>query len=283
MKSIFLNSIKVIGALFLSICILSFLLLFYSITPVHMKNKKGNTDYVWPANSLYVKMTEGMAWGRFDANGYNNLKVIEKPDILLLGSSHMEATNVMQNKSVVTLLNDKLNGKYTVYNMGISGHNFYKVCQYLPTNLELYENNSKMVIIETSSININQESVDSVLNHTVSYKKSYSTGLIGMLQRVPFFRTIYHQVHSGLLKKFMNAKSDIIEEDSEENLVAADINVSEQTYIDLFFYLENLEKDYGVQIVIFYHPIENLNVDGTLMKKNLKNLKSILIYIILIL
>ena len=75
-------------------------------------------------------MTEGIAHGRFDANGYNNLAVIENPNILLLGSSHMEAVNVNQDENIAFLLANELNGTHSVYNLGISGHNFIKVCKY---------------------------------------------------------------------------------------------------------------------------------------------------------
>lgn len=48
--------------------ILSAVICFYTKTPVHIENKKGNTDYVWSVNSRWVQMTEGISWGRFDAN-----------------------------------------------------------------------------------------------------------------------------------------------------------------------------------------------------------------------
>ena len=94
--SLFKGIIKVVLAGIVSIAIISLLLCFYSITPVHIDNPKGNTDYVWPAHSIWVKVTEGIAFGRYDADGFNNRTVIENPDIIFLGSSHIEATEVMQ-------------------------------------------------------------------------------------------------------------------------------------------------------------------------------------------
>lgn len=96
---------KILFAGILSIIILSLLLCLYSVTPVHIENKKRNTDYVWPANSVWVKMTEGTAYGKFDENGYNNKTVVNNPDIIVLGSSHMEALNVMQDQNASYLLN----------------------------------------------------------------------------------------------------------------------------------------------------------------------------------
>lgn len=89
---------------------LSLLMCFYSITPVHIENPKGNTDYVWIPNSRWVQMTEGISWGRFDSNGFNNLNVVDEPDIVVLGSSHMEAKNVMQDQNAAYLLAERLRG-----------------------------------------------------------------------------------------------------------------------------------------------------------------------------
>ena len=49
------------------------------------------------------------------------------------------AKNVMQDENAAYLLSQKFIDKYSVYNMGIAGHNFFKVCQYIPANLKLYE------------------------------------------------------------------------------------------------------------------------------------------------
>ena len=149
--------LKAAAAGIAAIAILCGLLCFYDIVPVHEENKKGNTDYVWPANSVWVKATEGIAFGKFDANGFNNITITDDPDIIVLGSSHMEATNVMQSENAACLLSKKLEDRSSVYNMGISDHNFFKVCQYLPVDLELFDPVPKVVIIETSTVRITKK------------------------------------------------------------------------------------------------------------------------------
>lgn len=62
---------------------------------VHITNKTGVTDYVWEPNVFTMRMTEGIAWDRFDKNGFCNSKVIDKNmDVLVMGSSHMEGLQV---------------------------------------------------------------------------------------------------------------------------------------------------------------------------------------------
>lgn len=259
---------KVIAAGLLSIAIICGLLFFYNILPVHKENPKGNTDYVWPANSIWVKATEGIAFGKNDGNGFNNKFVVDNPDIIILGSSHMEATNVMQDENAAYLLAEKLNEKYSVYNMGISGHNFFKVCQYIPANLTLYEKAPKLLVIETSTVNLSQTSVNEAISSSVEHTPSHSTGIIGILQKVPFFRAVYHQKEGGLLNLFMpktNNKNNAEEDDvAVQEEVNTEVKVDNAAYTELFSYLKGMEEEYGTQILIFYHPTEKLMTDGTI-------------------
>ena len=243
--------------------ILSGFLFLYDIMPVHYENKKGNTDYVWQSNAIWVKLTEGISWGRFDSDGFNNPVVIKNPDIIILGSSHMEATNIFYNQTVTSLLANKLNDRYSVYNLGISGHHFFKVCQYLPINLKMHDTAPKIAIIETSSVNVSEENVQKVFNFEVDHTPSHATGLVGILQKIPVFRCLYHQFEGGLLNIFMQRDSTPKLMDDEE--VVEDVphsEIDETAYDELFSYLAGLEKEFGTQIIIFYHPTETLTETG---------------------
>ena len=269
--------LKVITSGLVAVAIISGLLCFYDIKPIHKENPKGNTDFVWMPNSIWVKATEGIAFGKNDANGFNNKSVVDNPDIIVLGSSHMEANNVMQNENSAYLLSQKLKDKYSLYNMGVSGHDFFKACQYLPANLKLYDKAPKVVIIETSTVNISQKNVDEVLNSSVERTFSHDTGIIGALQKVPFFRTLYHQTNGGLLKLFMpnsGSSTTNINDDTEINTEVSDpeSEIDNAAYDELFSYLKTMEEKYGTQIIIFYHPAEKLMKDGTICFDNDKHL-----------
>lgn len=228
---------KVIAAGLTAIAILSIVFCFYSLTPVRIENSLGNTDYVWSSNAPWVNMNEGISWGKFDANGFNNKTIVNNPDVIILGSSHIEAFNVMQDKSTGYLLNEKLNGKYSVYNMGISGHDIFKVCQYLPTNLKLYS--PKVVIIETSTVDISEVSVNQVLQSSVEYSPSHSNGLMYFLQKLPFLRQIYRQIDGGLIDLFMpgQTKSSVSIEDANIDDLSDSVVVEQSSYDKFFDYL----------------------------------------------
>ena len=269
------NIIKYIVAGITATIILSVILSFYFCWSGHIANKLGNTDYVWPANSIWMKMNEGIAWGRFDANGFNNLEVIDNPDVIILGSSHMEAAFLMQDENVGYLLGEKLKDEYTVYNMGISGHNFFKISQYLPNNLTLYDNSPEFTIMETSTVDLTNESVDEVIQSSVEYTPSYTKGIMVEIQKSPFFRLLYRQIQEGLFDLFMpekkaaEAKADSIQIKMEETIDDIDVNA----YNRLFKYLSDLQKKYGTNIIIFYHPTEQLNPDGSIEFENDKSLE----------
>ena len=266
------NILKVILAGVIAVIILSVVLMPYTFMPVHINNHIKNTDYVWPSESYWMKMTEGISFGKFDANGYNNLNVVDNPDIIIVGSSHMEATNVMQDENVGYLLNQKLENRYSVYNMGISGHHLYKVCQYLPQTLEIYDNPPKAIIIETSTVELTTESVNQVIEKSVKFTPSYNYGLIATMQKIPFFRIAYQQIEGGLLDLFMPEKLQGKNDDDDLSNDYDDVDLQAYTY--LFTYLKSIEDKYGTEIIIFYHPFEKLKDDGTVEFEKTQHLEA---------
>ena len=255
--------IKIICAGVVAVAILSVIMCFYYLMPLHHENKNGNTDYIWTPNSIWLKCTEGISWGRFDSAGYNNPEVISNPDIIILGSSHVESLNVLYKDSLCGQLSDLIEDRYSIYNMGISGHNFYKVCQYLPDNLDMYDVPPKIVIIEVDNLALNEENVMKVFNHEVKHTPSNDTGFIAMMQRVPFFRCLYLQIDSGLLNLFLPSIT-IENYNNDGNLSLQKKNIDEVAYDKLFKYLSELESEYGTQIIIFNHPTGQVNADGNI-------------------
>ena len=272
--SILNQNLKRILACLVAFVILSLLFTFYGLIPVHIDNPDGNTDYIWPPNARWMKMTEGVSWGRFDAKGFNNKSVIENPDILLVGSSHMEAMNIKQDKTIASQLNQQLNGRFNVYNLGISGHHFFKTCQYLPKNIDLYKQNVlKAIIIETSTLDVTQKDVDAIISQSIKKTPSHAHGLIGKLQKNPFLRTLYFQSEHSLPKivsppKLYNYLKKQRTKQQNVNQKKTIMTVDDSAYLRLFLWLESLEKENHVKIFIFYHPFETLKQDGTISFDN---------------
>jgi len=271
------NLLKTIAAGVVAVGILSVIFSFYYLQPAHIDNTEGNTDYVWVPSARWFKMTEGISWGRFDAKGYNNPEVVENPDIIVLGSSHTEATNVVQGKDFSSLLRDKLEGQYSVYNMGISGHNFLKVCHYLEQNLKKFDTPPKAVIIATSALTFSYEDVVTLLEGRTEKSPSYNTGLIAMSQKSPFFALMYNQVQGGLVDLLMPDKEKLMGIFAAEPVTpplsyfhaATPVKLKPamrkllEVYQPLFDNLSALQQQYGTQIIIMLHPTGNLHADNS--------------------
>ena len=229
--------------------------------PVHIENVQGGTDYVWPPYSYWVTLTEGISVGHYDAQGFNNKSVVENPDILVLGSSHMEGTNIFPSEAAPYLLGKYLKGTYSVYNKGVAGHDFFKIAQYLPINIELYKKNPKFIVLETSTVDVRKKNIDDILSGNVKYTKSHSVGIVGMMQKVPFFRLLYMQMKGGLLNIFFPSQ--------KKNTATAELGKDDfldiLPYENLFNYFHSIEDKFGTEIIIVYHPTGKIQKDGSIL------------------
>ena len=239
----------------------------YSLTPMRVENKYGNTDYVWESEKLWMKMSEGISCGLMDAKGFNNLHVIDNPDVLLLGSSHIEGMNVLQKEHTVNLLNDKFDGRIKFYNMGISGHTLFKVVQYLEKSILAFETVPNYIVIESSTTVLSETDVENALNKNVEVTTVNSEGLIAKLQKFPFLRQVYHQLDSGMMDMLL--PSPVSSNDySDSQPIVEEPSIDEHPYEDFFMYIKSVEEKYSTQIVIMYHPFESINKDGTISFSN---------------
>ena len=255
---------KTVLAGIVALAILCVLMLGYYFIPLRENNSKQNTDYVWAKNTPWVSLTEGASFGMTDANGFINKGVVDNPDILFLGSSHTESMNVLQSENMCALLNDKFDGKYRAYNMGISGHTIYKVVQYLNTTLNIYPKTPKYIIIETSDVALTDAAVQQALSGEVKKTKVVNTGLLYQMQKVPYFRMMYHQLDTGMLDMLMDKKKANHATPKMETKVVEKTVIDEKPYDEMLGYLQKLEKEYDTQIIVMFHPFETINADGTI-------------------
>ena len=255
---------KTVFAGLTALAILCVLMLGYYYIPLRENNSKQNTDYVWAKNTPWVSLTEGVSFGVTDAAGFINKDVVENPDILFLGSSHTESMNVLQSENMCALLNDKFDGKYTAYNMGISGHTIYKVVQYLNATLNIYPKVPKYVIIETGDVALTDVDVHQALSSEVKKTKVVDTGLLYNMQKVPYFRMMYHQLDTGMLDMLADKKKANNATNNTKQKAVEKVEIDEKPYDEMLGYLQKLEKEYNTQIIVMFHPFETINADGSI-------------------
>lgn len=261
------NFLPVIGRTILSgaiafLILTAFCYLYYNI-PVHYENPSGSTDYKWEANAFYSRGTEGFAWGRTNNDGFTNMFDYDEDtriDVLVMGSSHMEAHQVAQNESTASRLNALLT-EDTVYNIGVSGHHLLNCAGNLDAAIKAYQP-SKYVIIETDSVLFSDEELSRAIDGTTAEIPSHTGGIVGLLQKNPYLRLIYGQIDN-----FLRARGND-DEDTEEavltSAVSADKENNENLLNALLRKMSLSAGDRGVQIIIVYHPGTKVEADGSL-------------------
>lgn len=249
----------------LALLILSVFVAFYSYTGIHIENSNGSTDYVWESNQLKTNMTEGFAWFVMDDNGYNNTRdnttrVMEEGcDILLMGSSHMEAVQVSPEKNVGALLNQKLEGLNT-YNIGISGHTIYRVMDNIKDAARWYQP-EKYIIIETNNIQLDSDEMQSVIRDTATRIPSYDSGFIYLAQKIPAIKWIYKNTQDWANMQCTSSQTSTKSYDVEKTEIDENYLQSLGEFLNQ---AATVGEQYGCQVIIFYHGNCTIDANGTL-------------------
>lgn len=249
-------------------CVFSF---FYYNTGRHTDNPNGATDFLWEGNKFYCQMREGFAFGITDEDGFNNAYpgVTSDSDILIIGSSHMEAAQVSQDQTTVHLLNkhlDEANAGLTAYNIGLSSHNFYRCADNFEAALEAYS--PSYVIIEIYDIPCSEEDALNALNGTYADVASYD-GFIYDLQAVPLPKLLMQQLREfqnsnssdsfGWISELKETISRLFKSKDEIDSEPALSGIEEKTIKEnnntrLIRTLSEKASQHGAELIIVYHP-----------------------------
>lgn len=246
----------------ISLAALSMITVVYSHTGIHVSNETGATDYKWKPYQFRSNMTEGFSWFRMNGEGFNNsfdFADVDGVDILLMGSSHMEAVNISKDKNAGYFLNESF-PEWTTYNIGISGHTIYQCADNLEAAVSYYKP-SKYVVIETNRVRLDEKQMEEVINYNLADIPSHDSGLRYAVQKyIPCFLPLYRE-----LKNWMSL-SAAVEAKVEES---KDGVGNEKEYTAL---LESFIKriadtvDIG-KVIIFYHPNTVIDEKGVLSEE----------------
>lgn len=242
--------ITIIISCSITVVLISLFVFVYCYTGVHISNPKQSTDYKWEPFQKKTTMTEGFAYITMDGNGYNNYSDNSNIDILLMGSSHMEAVNVSSDENIGFLINKKQVGLKT-YNIGISGHDIYVCAKNIENAVNEY-NPDKYVIVETSTVSLDNDKMREVINGELEIIPSYDTGIIYYVQKYcPAIKTLFKSVSD-----WRSADSRSIESTEEEPCDKDLLND---------FLLKMASACTDQKLIIMYHPAYNIDKYGNLV------------------
>lgn len=253
MKKLIKRFIVFLSSSFSAIILLSLFCYIYSYTGIHVYNDSNATDYKWQKGQYKANMTEGFAWIRFDDNGFNNIDSnTNNIDMLIMGSSHMEAVQIKQKDNVSEIINKNTN--YKVYNIGMSGHQIYNIVNNFESAINYY-NPNKYVIIEVDNIDLDVNTMNDVINKKFARIKSYDSGVVFYAQKIPAVKTIYKQVQDWLNTE-NNTESNV------EKLVLNNIDEYDKTLYNFLKIINENSKKNNIKTIIVYHPREKLDKNG---------------------
>ena len=266
MEKYFLNFIKLVVSLLLTLVILNFICLFYRYNGVRIKNEDGSTDYKWFSNQLYTHMEEGFSLNIFDKYGFNNYNVENKNiDILLLGSSNMEGSFVSRTENVGYLLNKHLKNLKT-YNIGIGSHDFIICLKNLNKAYNAYKP-QKYILIETMKLELDENILKNYLSNSISLLRSSKKDSIEFyLQKYnPFAKWSYIQLSQWLNISKKNIRNAIKTQVNDENLFMKEEYCSLLNQV-----LTSARKDIptSIKIIVFYHSTTKIDNAGNFIKSS---------------
>lgn len=263
--------LKAVAALFCSFLCINFLCLFYysGLGSIHREN--GATATVGIPGSWHINASEGYGIIRFDKNGYHNTDgELSNPYILIMGSSNVVATQLLQGQDMSSILNRLLGGsneELKVYNIAHSGN-------YLPGIVKGFQAgilefpNSCVIIIEVTQTSFSMSDLQESLQQTVYDSTSsgvYLTSHITVAQRsrslligaLPFIKVMKHVKPGGMNSNWGTPFGLINTETKPE----AKCDRSEYAVI-LNNALSLIRSEYNNPIILLYHPSVTLSNDG---------------------
>ena len=188
----------------ISIVLLSLLSLIYYNPPVATPQPDWTTNFKYKENSKWSFMLEGVGYGTTDELGYNNAYYTDcsQPDIVVMGSSHLEALQVPQNANCVYLLNEKFDkdtlpdNDFKCLNLGVSGHALEVSFSNFEYVTEKYKS-AKYIVIETSNVEFSPTMLDEIAEgkfHAPEEEKGFVEKLA---QKSPYLRLMYKKLNEA--------------------------------------------------------------------------------------
>lgn len=260
---------KCIIASTISIILLSMFSLIYYNPPVAIQQPDFITNFKFKENSKWSYMLEGFGHGVTDNLGYNNAYYTDctEPDIVFIGSSHLEALQVPQEDNCVYLLNEKFDKDNLSYNdfkclnLGISANAFEVSVSNFPYVIDKYKD-AKYIVIETSNVKFSPTMLDDIAEgkfHVPEEEKGFAHKIA---RSIPYIRFINKKINEA-----NTAKADI-------EPLANDLNADDDIniYIDkmnaILHELSEKSAENDIKLVVLLHQRFWEDTDRNIITEN---------------
>ena len=267
MKRIVVYLLKCALAAVISIVLLSLFSLVYYNPPIVIEQADGITNSKFIPNYRWSFMLEGVGFGKTDSLGYNNAYYDDctNPDIVFMGSSHLEGLQVSQKENCVYVLNEKFDkddlsyNDFKCLNLGTSGHFFGVSANNFKYVAEKF-NGAKYIVIEVSEIKFSPSELDDIIEgkfHQPMEKKGF---IAETARKIPFIRLMY--------KKFNESSPADNNTSNEENVSTEadeDLSVYSEKMNIVLAGISEISKENGVIPIIVMHEQFWEESDGSIV------------------
>lgn len=182
----------------------------------------------------------------------------------------MEAMNIPQDKNVASLLNCTLSD-WTTYNIGMSGHTIYTCVQNLKNAMDCYQP-GEYVILETSTIDLEDNKMQQVLDESYPEIPSYDSGLHYTIQKkFPVVKAVYKSLDEWWSVTPTSGGNDAVVQKDEKSSAQPTGNKTEVEHEDRLILNQFIKKAAdavnaaGAEFIIFYHPKTEIDRKGNLI------------------
>lgn len=253
------SRIKTILGVLAGILILNLFCTFYYNPTAYIPSDSGATDLIREQDAFTSRATEGIAWMHTDENGYVNSAVPGDDGIfvLMMGSSHTEALNVMPDENASAQLETMLHDAgYTgsVYSIGMSSHTMVRNVSNYPAALASFTP-SGYVVLETADVIMYTHSLEAARTGQLEELPATGADAPGFITDIPLFKTLYRQISNLTGEGHTELYADHIPEDAMERY--------EQELVTVFTMMREEAAAYGVEVIVYYHPHLDIKFDGS--------------------
>ena len=252
---------KIILAVIVGVILLDVFCIFYYNPTGYVDPDNGATDLIREPGAFTSRATEGIAWMSMDENGYNNANIPGEDGVfvLMMGSSHTEALNVMQEDNASVLLEGMLRDaghEGCVYNIGMSSHTLVRNIANYPKALAEYRPTG-YVIIETADVIMYTSGIYDALADELDPLPATGIDVPGLITDRPLMRTLYRQYMNLTGTEHVELYADYIPEDT--------MGRYEEALVTAFTQMRAEAEECGAELIIYYHPHLTLQADGSVL------------------
>lgn len=259
-KCLIIQGFQWILAIFVATIVTSVFVLFYYYSGVHVGDPTGSTDYKWKPHQFSGNAYEGFAHFKMDENGFNNDVQPSTIDVLLMGSSHMEAAQISREDNAASILSNSTG--LGIYNIAIAGNSFLMNLDNLKAAVETYSPKS-YIVIHADTLSYTDEQWVTLEKGKMTDVPYAHDGLLLRLRNIPSLKLMYKQMVD-------KAKADL-------TFLMNSNNISQITENENFNYhnIENCLReaasicdDAGCGLIVVYTPTLKLGSKSELLRSD---------------